>query len=74
MSNRRVFSLPIIIHFDVFKDTGLGQTTGHVPFSVNKFDFQSMKEAFRDSIIVAGGFAPHAPTQTMAPDQLLIAL
>lgn len=74
MSNRRVFSLPIIIRFNVFKDTGFGHAPRHVPLPVNQFDFQGMKEALREGVIVAGGMAPHAPVQAMAPDQLLIAL
>ncbi len=74
MSNRRVFSLPIIIRFNVFKDADFGLASRHVPLPVNQFDFQGMKEALRDGVIVAGGFAPHAPVQAMALDQLLIPL
>ena len=48
MFNRRVFSLPVIIHFDVFKDTGFCQAPIHIPFLVNQFDFQGRKESLRD--------------------------
>ena len=74
MPYSRVFSLPIIIRFDVFKDTGLSHAPSQVPFSVNEFDFQGVKEALRDGVIVAGGFAPHATTQTFVPDQAPILL
>ena len=67
MSNCRVFSLPIVIRFDVLKNTGLRPAPSPVPFSMNQFDFQGMKEALCDRVIVASGFAPHAPAQTMAP-------
>ena len=72
MSNRRVLSLPIIIHFDVCKDTGFGQAPSHVPFPVNQFDFQGMKEALRDGVIIAVGLAPHATAQPVASKQSLI--
>ena len=74
MPYSRAFSLPIIIRFDIFKDTGLCPAPIHVTFSANKFDFQGVQEALRDDVIVAGGFAPHATTQTIAPDQTLISL
>ena len=74
MPDRRVPSLPIVICFDVFKDTGLGHAPSHVPFSVNQFDFQRVEEALRDGVIIAGGSAPHATAQTIALNQLLIAL
>ena len=73
MPERRVFPLPIIIRFNVFKDTGLSHTSRHVPLAMHEFDFQGMKEALRHGVIVAGGFAPHTPRQPMGFDQLLIA-
>lgn len=72
MPYRRVPSLPIIIRFDVFKDTGLGPAPSHVPFSVNEFNFQGMKEALRDGVIIAVGLAPHATAQPVASNQSLI--
>ena len=39
-----VFSLPIVVRFDVFKDAGLGLAPGNVPFSVNELDFRGVKE------------------------------
>ena len=74
MPNREVLPLAIIIRFDVLKETGLGHTSSHVPFAVNEFDFQSVKEALRHRIIITGGPAPHAPSQSVAPKQLLIPL
>ena len=74
MSESRVFSLPIIIRFNVFKDTGPSHAPHHVPLSVHKFHFQSIKEALRHGVIVAGGFVLHAPRQPVGCDQLLIAL
>ena len=74
MSNRRVLSLPIVIRFDVLKDRGLGHAPSPVPFSMDEFHFERVKEALRDRVIVAVALVPHATAQTMAPDQLLIAL
>jgi hypothetical protein len=68
MSNRRVFSLPIVIRFDVLKDTGLGPAPSPVPFSIDKFDFERVKEALRDRVIVAVARVPHATAQAIAPD------
>jgi hypothetical protein len=72
VQSQKVFS-DAKIDFEVFKDLSFCQTSSHIPFPVNQFNFQGMKEALRDDIIVAGNFAPHAPAQIMAPDQLLIA-
>lgn len=55
MSYRRMPSLPIVICFDVLKDTGLGLAPSAVPFAMDEFDFQCAKEAFRDGVIVAVG-------------------
>lgn len=74
MPYRRMFSLPIIIRFNLFKNTGFGSAPCHVPCSVNEFDFQGVQEALRDRIIVAGGFAPHTTAQPVVPDQSLVLL
>jgi len=44
MSDSRVFSLPVVIGFDVLKDSGFCLATSSVPFSVNEFDFQCVKK------------------------------
>lgn len=60
MPERRVFPLPIIIRFNIGKDTGLSHAAGHVLLVVHEFDLQGMREALRHRIIIAGGLAPHA--------------
>ena len=74
MSNRRVFSLPIVIRFDVLKNSGLSPAPCHVPFSVNEFNLQGMEETLRDGVIVTIALMPHATAQAIAADQLLISL
>ncbi len=74
MSDSRVFSLPIVVRFDVFKDSGFGHTPSRVSFSMNELDFQGMKKALRHGVIIAVGFASHATPQTVALDQSLISL
>ncbi len=59
MSYCRMPSLPIVICFDVLNDTGLGLAPSDIPFAVNEFDFQCVKEALRDGVIVAVGGVPH---------------
>jgi len=44
MSDSRMLSLPIVIRFDVFKDTGLSHAASLVSFSVNEFNFQRVKK------------------------------
>ena len=68
MSYRRMPSLPIVIRFDVLKDTGLGHAPSPVPFSINKFDFERVEETLRDRVIVAVARVSHATAQTMAPE------
>ena len=70
-----MFSLSIIIHFDVFNDTRFWHAPNHIPLLANKRDFQDSKEALRDRLIVAVCSAPHASVpQTILPNQLLITL
>ena len=74
MSDSRVFSLPIVIRFDVLKDTGLGHVPPGVSFSVNEFNFQGMEKTLGDGIVIAGGSAPHAAAQRMTGEKELIGL
>ncbi len=74
MSDSKVFSLPIVVRFDVFKDSGIGHIPSRVSFSMNELDFQGMKKALRHGVIIAVGFASHATAQTVALDQSLISL
>ena len=39
-----MFSLPIVVRFDVFKNAGLGLEPSSVSFSVNELDFRGVKE------------------------------
>lgn len=74
MPDRRVPSLPIVICFDVLKNTGLRHAPSSVPSSVNKFDFQRVEGNFCDRVIIVGRSAPHATVQTVTLNQPLIAL
>ena len=56
-------SLPIVIHFDVLKDTESGSAPSRVPFPVNEFDFQRVEKALSHGIVITVGFAPHAAAQ-----------
>ncbi len=74
MPDGGVFSLPIVIRFDVFKDTGFCHAPSNVSFSVNELDFQSVKEALHHRIVMTGGSASHAAAQAVVLDQSLISL
>lgn len=74
MSDSRVFSLPIIIRFDIFKESGFCHAPSHVSFSVNEFDFQRVKKTLHGSIVITVGSASHAATQTVIFEQSLISL
>ena len=52
MPDSGVFSLPIAIRFNVFKDAGSGHAPSNVSFSVNEFDFQCVKEALHCRIVI----------------------
>ena len=74
LSYCRMPSLPIVIRFNVLKNTGFRPAPCLVPLSMNAFDFQCMKEALCDGVIIAGRSAPHATTQTVVLHQPLIIL
>ncbi len=74
MPDSRMFSLPIVIRFDVLKDSVFGNASGRVTFTVNEFDFQRVEETFHRSIVVTVGSAAHAAAQTLVADQSLISL
>ncbi len=68
MADRRVLSLPIVIRFDVLKDSGFGHSPSSVTFSVNEFDFQRVEKALHRSIVIAIGSAAHAAAQAIVLD------
>ena len=72
MSDSRMLSLPIVIRFDVFKDTGLSHAASLVSFSVNEFNFQRVKKTLHRGVVITGGFAPHTATQSVVLNQSLI--
>lgn len=72
MPDSRVLSLPIVIRFDVLKDTGFCHSPRRVSFAVNQFDFQRVEKALHRSVVIAIGSAAHAATQTIIFDQSLI--
>ena len=74
MSDSRVFSLPIVVRFNVFKYPGFCHAPSGVPFTVNEFDFQRVKKALHCRIVVTVSPASHAAAQTVILDQLLISL
>ncbi len=74
MSDSRVFSLPIVIRFDVLKESMFGDASSHVSFAVNEFDFQRVKKALHRSIVITVGSSAHAAAQTIVSDQSLISL
>ena len=74
MSDSRVFSLPIVIRFDVLEDTGLRHAPSQVSFAMNQFDFQRVKKTLRYGVVVTGRSSPHATAQAVVLYQPLIAL
>ena len=74
MPDSGVFSLPIVIRFNVFKDVRFGHAPSNVSFSVNELHFQSVKEALHRRIVITGGSASHAAAQAVVLDQSLISL
>lgn len=69
-----MLSLTIVIDFDGLKYTGLGSMPCHISCSVNEFDFQGVKEAYGDRVIVAGHPASHAPEHTVGLERVLVAM
>jgi hypothetical protein len=74
MSDSRVFSLPIVIRFNVFEYSGFCHAPSGVPFTMNKFDIQGVKKALHRRIFITVGPASQAATQTIILDQSLIFL
>ena len=74
MSDSRMFSLPIVIRFDVLKDSMFSDASSHISFAVNEFDFQRVEKTLHRSIVITVGFASHAAAQTVVLDQSLISL
>ena len=74
MSDSRVFSLPIVIRFDVLKYSMFGNASSRVSFAVNEFDFQRVKKALHRSIVITGSSAAHAAAKTVVSNQSLIPL
>ena len=74
MSDSRVFSLPIVIRFNVLKDSAFSDASSDVPFPVNELDFQRVKKTLHRCIVITVGSAPHAAAQTIVLDQSLISL
>lgn len=74
MSNSRMFSLPIVIRFNVFKYSGFCHAPSAVPLAVNQFNFQCVKKTLGHGVVITGGSAAHAAAQTAVIDQLLVSL
>ncbi len=74
MSDSRVFSLPIVIRFNVLKDSAFSDASSQVSFAVNELDFQRVKKTLHRCIVITVGSAPHAAAQTIVLDQSLISL
>ena len=74
MSDSRMFSLPIIIRFNVLKDSVFRDASSHVSFPVHQFDFQRVKKALHRSIVITGSSAAHTAAKTVVSNQSLIAL
>ena len=73
MPDSRVFSLPIVIRFDVLKNSVFHHASNQVSFSMNEFDF-SVQKALHCSIIMTVVSASHAAGQTIVLDQSLISI
>ncbi len=63
-----MFSLPIVIRFDVLKDSMFGDASSHVSFPVNEFDFQRVEKALHRGIVITIGSASHAAAQAAVFD------
>ena len=74
MPDSRMFSLPIVIRFDVLKDSMFGDASSYVSFSMNEFDLQRVKKALHRSIVITVSSAAHAAAQAVVLDQSLISL
>ncbi len=74
MPDSRMFSLPIVIRFDVLKDFMFDDASSRVSFPVNEFDFQRVKETLHRGIVITVRSAAHAAAQAVVFDQSLISL
>jgi len=54
MANGTMTSVPIVIHFNVFKHDLPKLFTRSKPFTVNGFYFECVKKTFRDGVIPQG--------------------
>ena len=70
----RMFSLPIVIRFDVLKNPGFSDTSSHISFPVNKFNFQRVEKTLHRGIVITVGSASHAAAKTVTLNQSLISL
>ena len=68
MSDSRMFSLPIVVRFDVLKYSMFGNTSSRISFAVNEFDFQCVEKALHRSIVITVCSAAHAAAQAVVPD------
>lgn len=60
-----VAALPIIKHFEIFKDLLLGLVSCEVLSMMNEFPFQGAKEALDAGVVPAIAFAAHASRDTV---------
>ncbi len=74
MPDSRMFSLPIVIRFNVLKDSAFSDASGDVRFPMNELDFQRVKKALHRGIVITVGSASNAAAQTIVLDQSLISL
>ena len=67
-----MFSLSIVIRFDVFEYFRFCCLPNGESLSVNESDFQRVKKTSHRSIVIAVCLAAHAATQAIFADQSLI--
>ncbi len=69
-----MFSLSIVIRFDVLKDSGCCHSSRDVPFAVNELNFQRVEKTLHCGVVVTVRFASHAAAQPVVLNQSLISL
>ena len=69
-----MFSLPIVIRFDVLKYSMFGDASSRVSLPVNEFDFQCVEETLHRGVVVTVGSTAHTAAQAVAFDQSLVSL
>lgn len=72
MAEGGVATLPIIKHFEIFKDFLLGLVSCEVLSMMKEFPFHGAKEALDAGVSPAIAFAAHAGRDTVRGQQLLI--